>query len=240
LNKNTRSSTQGAFLTLSQERDLISRWQVQRDGAALSELLDAYSPFVRSMAMKHDRKKERQSDLMNEAFVSIIEALSSYTPMGTIRFLSYARSFVKSAMIDARQGMDLQIDIPRHAFGSGEDIDQALGTKVRAGLLNAVNILDIEDTVPAGQDYCPHECVLQKQSISYWRQHLEDAIWDLPDDERSVMAHRLQGSDQQIKDIANKVGISVARARALEGRAMMRLRSSLSEQGFSISQIEEA
>jgi RNA polymerase sigma factor (sigma-70 family) len=233
----SQSRSKKGPVSLTEERELISSWLTDRDQDALHALIVAYYPFILKVVRDHNSKRERQADLVSDAIIALIEAMETFEPRAEIRFLSYARSFIKSAVVESRRFMEAQIDIPRHAFRTGEAPTNMTAAEVKTALSNAVNFSDVADELPAGEETCPQHSVSQKDTISFWRDSLEEAISDLPEDERRVMAYRLDESDERIKDIASRIGISTARARALEARAMMRLRLSLSNQGLNFSQI---
>jgi RNA polymerase sigma factor FliA len=236
----TESKPRKGPVSLKDERALIARWQENRDQDALQSLIEAYRPFILRVVRDHNSKKERQADLVSDAIIALIEAMDSFEPRANIRFLSYARSTIKSAVVESRQFMETQIDIPRGASRNKEASEKQSPADLRKAISNAVPISDVADFLPAGQETCPQHRVFENDTTSFLRDSLEVAISDLPEDERRVMAYRLDESDERIKDIASRIGISVAQARALESRAMMRLRLSLSGQGFNLFQIVDA
>jgi RNA polymerase sigma factor (sigma-70 family) len=235
MNSGGNRSNKG-FISLEKERELISRWQMHEDEFALNELLAAYHPFLAKMARKQSRMVERQKDLIQEGILAIMDALGNFSPRDDVRFLSYAASYVKAAMVAGRYSLDQVIDIPRHrmhAANAGRIEDgkasllQALGRKV--------SLQDAGDDVAVAMDACPQEAILRRQAQEYLRECLEAAFCALSEDEKGVIRLRLEDSEYKCGAIASRLGITPGRARVLEMRAMNRLRSTLIAQGFSTS-----
>lgn len=231
-----RSNTR--FITLRCERDLISRWQMHEDELALDELLTAYHPFLAKMARRQSGSPERQKDLIQEGVLAIMDALARFSPEKETRFLSYAISYVKAAMVAGRYSLDQVIDIPRHqmhALNSGR-VDVG-----HAALLNAlghkVSLHETNDDVAVAPDACPQEAMSRRQTQDFLKKSLDAAMDSLPEEERKVMHMRLEDSEHKPAAIASQLGITPSRARSLEMRAMNRLRSALIAQGFSTSHL---
>jgi RNA polymerase sigma factor (sigma-70 family) len=186
------------------------------------------------MARKQATSPERQGDLIQDGILALMDALSRFSPRDDIRFLSYAGSFVKAAMVAARYSLDQVIDIPRHkihAANSGR-IDEENSAILQA-LGQKVSLQDTSDDVSVTSDDCPQDAILRKQAQDYLKESLELAFSSLPEEERKIMKIRLEDEDHRCGVIASRLGITPGRARVLEMRAMNRMRSALIAQGFS-------
>jgi RNA polymerase sigma factor (sigma-70 family) len=229
------------FLSLKEERDLIHKWQSCKDETALRQLLISYYPFIVKMARIHSHTSERQADLVNDGIITMIEIINRFQPRGDAKLSSYARNFIRASMLDVQHKMDCVIEIPRQSLIAAKkkntkevdsDIVQAMARKISLG--------DMQDEIAAPEEFSPLELVSKKQTISSWKASLQSALDELPEEERKIMAFKLASEDEKAKDIAQKFGISTSRARALESRAMMRLKSLLLSRGFDISQLAAA
>ena len=229
MSQNSSTTIRANFLTLDEERRLINTWQDTGDQNALKSLITAFYPFVARLAHEISDGSDAKPDLINDGNVALIECLSRYEPRGKTRFLSYARSFIRAAMSTSCRNIENQISIPAHSISKAKS-DSPLGLGVMSSLSGSIDASSDEAELFASDDFCPQASVSQKQTISFLRRTLEAALGQLPTDERNLMQLRLlDGQETANYDLS----MSPVRVRALEDRAMLRLRNILISQGFT-------
>jgi RNA polymerase sigma-32 factor len=239
--KSNFSKVKPRLLSLQEERDLIHRWQSCKDEAALKQILISYYPFIAKMARFYSHTPERQSDLANDGIITMIEIINRFQPKGDAKLSSYARNFIRASMLDVQHKMDCVIEIPRQSLIAAKKMNtKEIDSDIIQAMARKISLGDLQDEIAAPEEFSPLELVSKKQTISSWKASLQSALDELPEEEREIMTFKLTSGDEKAKDIAQKLGISTSRARALESRAMMRLKSLLLSRGFSISQLAAA
>lgn len=234
----TGSGSSQRFLSIEEERNLIWKWQNGSDENSLRELLYAFRPFMARMARSYSNSPETQDDLINDGYIAMIETLDRFKPQDETRFISYARSFVRAAMIARVHQLESTIDIPRDkllAARKGQMNDQK--AELIQAMSRKISLDESPEHNPIENDICAVEILSRKQTISSWRENLELAFSGLNDEEREIMAYRLRSGDAKAKDIAEGLGKTPSRIRAVEARAMIRLKSTLISQGFTASSL---
>lgn len=234
----SHSRTRQEFLSLDDERALIVKWQDHKDDASLQKLLESYQPFINKMARNIAKGGEKQGDLVSDGVLAIIEVIDRFQPQDNTRFLSYARQFIRTAMLDRLHHMESMVDVPRHFITAANKgrLPQAKGDSLKA-LAKKVSITDVVEVVADSQENCAADQLSQKQTISSWRDSLNEAFEGLPEEEKQIMFIRLETDNERVKDIAESLGVSASKARQIELRAMTRMKGLLLSQGFQVSEL---
>ena len=86
------------LLSPEEERALIGRWSAARDPAALDRLVAAHRPLVLKIAAAFRRYGHPPADLIQEGHIGLLEAAHRFDPARDVRFATYARWWIKSAI----------------------------------------------------------------------------------------------------------------------------------------------
>lgn len=89
-----------AFLTQSQEEQLIENWQEFYKLKDSQELLLAFKPLVLNVVKKYSHYGILREDLVQEAWLGLCVALCKYDSNRGVRFSSYARWWVNASCQD--------------------------------------------------------------------------------------------------------------------------------------------
>jgi len=81
-----------------EEKALIGRWTGTRDPAALDRLVAAHRPLVLKIAAAFRRYGHPLADLIQEGHIGLLEAAHRFDPGRDVRFATYARWWIKSAI----------------------------------------------------------------------------------------------------------------------------------------------
>lgn len=87
-------------LTREQERDLIARWQTQRDRKAADELARCSLRFVVAVAFKHRRYDVPLEVLISEGNLGLVRAMEKFDLEQDTRFSTYATYWIRYYIID--------------------------------------------------------------------------------------------------------------------------------------------
>ncbi len=88
------------YLEREHERELARRWRDRGDEAALHELVSAYVRLVVGIAARFRGYGVPLGDLVQEGNVGLLQAASRFEPDRGVRFSTYARWYVRSAIQD--------------------------------------------------------------------------------------------------------------------------------------------
>lgn len=86
------------LLTAAEEFALLERWTRFSDNRARDRLLLAYVPLVTGMARRYGRPAIPREDLVQEGMIGLMEAFDRFDPGRGVRFSSYAKLWVRSAI----------------------------------------------------------------------------------------------------------------------------------------------
>ncbi|WP_176085053.1 RNA polymerase factor sigma-32 [Martelella sp. HB161492] len=88
------------YLTREQEQDLAERWRNDSDRKARNDIAMAHLRLVVSMAGRFRGFGLPKSDLVQEGYVGLLEAVSRFEPERGVRFSTYATWWIRAAMQD--------------------------------------------------------------------------------------------------------------------------------------------
>src|SRR5207249_6146900 len=86
-------------VTIEEERELGSRIQRDRDGAAVTRLVEANLRFVVSFAKRYRGLGVSFLDLIHEGNLGLIEAAHRFDPSHNVKFITYAVWWVRESMM---------------------------------------------------------------------------------------------------------------------------------------------
>lgn len=95
----TKAAKTVEFLSLEQERDLFARYRATRDDRARNKLALAHLPLVIAEARKLSGFNVPADDLISEGNCGLMQAIEGFDPEKGFRLSSYARHWIRAAMI---------------------------------------------------------------------------------------------------------------------------------------------
>jgi RNA polymerase sigma-32 factor len=95
-----RQAMSSPLLSREREQVLIRRWRDRRDERAMAELVTAFGRLVVAVAARYRRYGLPLSDLVQEAYVGLLEGVRRFDPDREVRFATYATWWIRSAVQD--------------------------------------------------------------------------------------------------------------------------------------------
>lgn len=89
-------------LTLEEEKELVREYVATGSERAAHKLVLHHMKIVIPMAFNLRRHRIDVNDLIQEGNLGLMNALKNYDPSSSARFGTFARSYVRSAMLDYR------------------------------------------------------------------------------------------------------------------------------------------
>ncbi|KAA9009979.1 sigma-70 family RNA polymerase sigma factor [Histidinibacterium aquaticum] len=232
------------LLGVEQERRAIERWQGEGDRAALELLLRSHARQAYAQATRWTDNPVYIEDLVAEGMIALMRAAERFDLSREVRFSTYASWWLKSGISEAYTRISAVIDVPSKAFGEARSGRRACETQ-RDALRSARNIVAL-DPLPSGPDdeqladrlACPdptpEDRLVVNSSRGAAERMLGDALLSLTPTERRILDRRkLADNPCSAETLAAELGMSVARLRQVETRALSRLRRRLLEIGFT-------
>lgn len=230
------------ILEVDQERAAISAWQSQGDRAALGLLLRSHARQARAYARKWAKNPTDLDDLMAEGMMGLIDAASRFDLKRNVRFNTYAHWFIRNRISSAQAAFASVVDLPTRVY-----IDARAGRLDPTANADAIAAIEpsvgVDDAAAAGTpvicpDKTPEEFVAEQSAQDQVRRLLEDALSKLEPMEEAVIRRRLDGEDEDKGAEHLLLKLSGPRLRAIERRALARLRQILQRSGFSLAMLE--
>ena len=233
-------STLGAYLreiaklprlSADEERALGFRIQVDRDEAALTQLVESNLRFVVSYAKRYRGLGVGFLDLIHEGNLGLIEAARRFDPSRIVKFITYAVWWVREAMMHLLSDQTRAFSFPPKLFGTlhnaPEDVslNEPIGSGRSGdpgrsdGTTRELGDLLAQDDVRV-DDEMIHQADLDE---------LASALGELDGKEREVMRLRYGLEDDEehtLQEIGDRLHLSRERVRQIESRAKDKLRRS--------------
>lgn len=214
------SARSAPLLEFEDERSLIQEWQKAKDKLALEKLLLSHARIVFFWARKLSNDKCEQEELVSEGLLGLIRAADMFDLSREVRFSTYARWWVKNAVLTALGGLRSVVETPA---GAG----QAATTIFKL----AVDDEATSDRL-VSQDPTPEEHIIAKSSHDQMRKNIAQAMMGLNSlDREVVMSRALKQPPESIPDLADRLGMNAPKLRQLERRAFSRLKHNLLSHG---------
>lgn len=228
-------------LTFEQERSSLHAWQTDGDRSALGLLLKSHTRQVWAFARKWAKDSTDMDDLMAEGMLGLIDAASKFDLEREVRFNTYAIWFIRNRVTSARIAVSSVVDVPTRTYFDARfgRLDPVANAEALAAVEPVATLGDDDsqstDVVCPGKT--PEEMVTEQSTNDQVRRLLDDAMDRLEPMERAVIRSKLSaGNDAEDNDLTQTV--TRERHRAIEKRALMRLRQILLRRGFNISMLE--
>lgn len=220
------------------EADLIRRYQAG-DRHAGEILLLAHAPFIEFQAKRwgkmgrHDLAPE---DVANEARLGFLRAVEKFEPSHDVKLLSYAGSWIRSAVSRAIANTGSRIRVPVYMHTkAGRESDSEIGRDARAAFgcisLDAPLGADGEATLGdlvSGADN-PEANVTANEWNAVTAETLAAVMARLPPKHAAVLQGIAEGKG--MAEIGREIGLTRARIQQIRDLAMMRAQKLLKKTG---------
>lgn len=237
------------MLEPAEERVLIGRWLADREQAALDALVAAHRPLVLNIAGRFRGYGLPLGDLIQEGQIGLLEAAHRFDPARAVRFATYARWWIRSAIQDfvlrnaaavrtvtSSRQKSLLFALTRMIAAKAEfsSPDRAYLARRFGVSLAAVERMSMRvgardqslDAAAPGSDLRLIDTLADE--ARHGAERLAAALAVLPERDRHIVAERhLREAPPLLREIGSGIGVSKERVRQLEKRALARLRDIL-------------
>jgi RNA polymerase primary sigma factor len=182
---------------------------------ALTLLFEAHFPLVVRSAVAFAGRGILAEDLVGEACVGFLEAISRFDPARGFRLMTYATWWMRRRLAEAVAQQARAVRLPRR-------------DRSAAGATREVPWSELPPADEARLSIAPDAAAALDRASR--RNALRAAVGALRERERAVLVrhHGLSGREETLAEIAHDFGVSKERVRQLEAAALARLRDALS------------
>ncbi len=233
------------LLDADRERAAICSWQDLGDRDALALLLRSHARQAWSQAARYTDNPVHMEDLAAEGMIGLMRAADNFDRTQEVRFGTYASWWVMNGIASSLARIKAVIDIPTRTYLDAQygKLSEEERARVRLAVQGTVAIdVAAQDDDPPPRDVLiaeelgPEDLVGEASRNEAMARLLGDALEPLSDEEIAVIRRRrLKPVPDPFEAIAADLGVSTARLRQVEKRAMLRLRRNLVERGFTRS-----
>ena len=235
------------LLSFEQERAAIGGWQDRGDRKALELLVCAHARQAWALAARFTDNPTHLEDLAAEGMMGLLRAADSFDRSQDVRFSTYASWWVRNAISAAVARIKAVIDIPARTYldARAGRLPEPEHHLIRLAVQAAIEIDGASDgpADPRTALVCdapgPEEEISRLDREAQLAGLLARALGQLDPQEIEVVRRRHLSADPEPHlALAAEMGLSPARLRQVERRAVMRLRRHLVEAGFSRSLLQ--
>lgn len=215
---------------MDEEGDIVETGQLwascrQGDATARCALIERYAAMATSVARRMRVPTGAlmgRDDIESAAIIGLIDAVDRFDPERGVPFEGYAGLRIRGAILDElRRVDDRSRGERRRARIVAEDTEP--GIAAYGQTLSLDMLLETGDRDWAADD----DESLDRYEAQDMRSRVESALRCLPPRQRELLA-RYYGDALTLRESAERMGISEARACQLHGRAILNLRRELS------------
>lgn len=216
---------------LGREEELVLvRRAAAGDREALSGLFEAHFPLAVRTAMAQEGRGLPLEDLIGEACVGLVEAVSRFDTRRGTRFMTYAIWWIRRRVVQAIAHQARNVRIPRHEWTA------AARSPEGAAALHPRELSLSEASTGAGErplaELLPASTEPLEESIERDDQArvLRRALDALTPRQRWILERRFgldRPEESTLQALADELGLSKERVRQVEAQALARLRGSL-------------
>jgi len=211
-------------LTPQEERELGLRIQLDRDEAALTQLVESNLRFVVSYAKRYRGLGVAFLDLIHEGNLGLIEAAKRFDPSRNVKFITYAVWWIREAMMHVLADQTRAVSFPPKLFATLRHApDVSLNEPVAAGPAEG-RARELAELL-AGDAAAIDDDLIHQADLD----ELISALSDLDGKEREVVRMRFGFDDDEehtLQEIGDRLHLSRERVRQIETRAKDKLRRS--------------
>lgn len=229
------------LMSREEERSALRAWQEAGDQGALDRILKSHARQAWSEARRWTDNRTHIEDLAAEGMIGLIDAAGTFDLSMDVRFATYSAWAVRNRVMAALGRVTAVIDVPARAYVDARSGRRGAkgGADALAAVSGAVSIDDMSEgearTLSVPWDgLTPEEEVTIRSETMQVRQMLEEALAALGPAEREAILRRLEDTPGP----EGRCPGERSRQRDIERRAMLRLRRSLQERGFSLEMLK--
>lgn len=206
---------------LPRELSLWRRFRRTKNPTLREELVLSYTPLVVSIAGRVHRRVPShvdRRDLVSSGMVGLLTAVDGYDPEFSNVFAAYAAPRILGAIIDSLRKSDF---VPRSARERGDDVQFLSLEQPMLDNGTGQERPPMGETIADARAEDPATTVVEHETV-------RAAIHKLSERERQIVALHYFG-DVSFASLANLVGVTPTRLRAIHAQAMARLQQLLEE-----------
>ena len=202
----------------------LTRAAAAGDRRALGCLIEANFPLIVKTSLAFRRRGLPLEDLLGEACMGLLEAVSRFDPDRGFRFMTYAVWWVRRALVSAVSTQSRNVRIPRHRAASTDPAAWPREVSL-TDETDGENAWNLEELLEADDE--PLDDLVQRDEES---RAVHDALDGLPDRQRYVLEQRfglITDETRTLKDVAGDLGVTKERVRQIEGQALGKIERAL-------------
>jgi len=213
-------------LTAEEELDLARRYQ-EGDEKAGHKIILSNMRFARKIAQRYFHLVEDPSEIIQNANLGLVKALTRFDPDVGVRFISYAIWWVK-AYIKNHINKSYQVHT-----GSLADSNNLVSLDCNISYDNDTEETMLDSMHHDGPDQ--NELYTYKERGSYLRNLLRSDPPILTEREIFIIESRfLKEPPATLKDISSKIGVTRERVRQIQVRSLEKIKKAIIENGSII------
>lgn len=222
-----------APLSQADQLRLASDWQQSGDSRALEALVTPLLPRILRLARR--LSAAQADDLAAEGAVALIEAIGRWPGAAHGDLTGFVWPAVRGAMLRGRMRGQTAVSVPERRLRDG--LAGRLGEPARSELHLLITGESFDETQVSQSSPASEDLALRAEQTRYLRKALARALRPLDRTERRLVVGHLLREDSPLDTLAGALQLSPARARALEGRALHKMRNNLMTHGFMKSDL---
>lgn len=215
------------------EQEVLRRWQQDRKSADLQALITRYMPKIRAWSRRGGAR--HVEDLVAEGIIALIEAADRYVVGEGQGFGGFAMPAVRGAIYSALARQDSAVSIPERQLRDA--VSGRMPVEKADMIRQALQVEDFDEFTVAQSVPAAEEETLRRERRRLLRKAVAGALRPLGRQERRLIVHHLLKEDMALETVAGKLSLSVSRARMIEGRALHKMRNTLMNEGFLVSDL---
>jgi len=225
-----------------EERQLIQRWQRNKDVAARDILVKSHLRFVVTLARKRTKAPDKLQDLIAAGNLGLLKAIDRFDLKKKVRFLTYAACCIQEEMFKEDYSTSSLVHIPTHRQKAQRKKAKQFRQAMAQHGPHASSVQAMDPGAPEGttvdlsaiQD-TPEEDPRRTQVLyetSDANRRLREAINVLPDREQTVLNlyYGIKDEPRNLVQIASFLGMSPERIRQIKLTGMRLLKDTLATQ----------
>ena len=220
-------------LSLPLQARLAAAWRDEADRQALEQLIVPLMPRIRRAARR--MSAHHAEDLTAEAMIALIESIARWPGESHGNLAGFIWPAVRGAMITARTRAGMSVTMPERRLRDG--LAGRLGTEAQQEYRDLLNEEPFDESQSPAQSPASEDLTLNRERSRHLRTALARALRPLTRIERRLVVDHLLHESEALEQIAGQLKLSPARARALEGRALHKMRNNLMINGFMKSDL---
>lgn len=155
-------------------------WKHRDEAAVRSELADRFLGFAKSIALRYRSRAENTEDLMQVAYVGLMNAIDRFEPARSLPFTSFAGPTINGELKRHYRDRISSIRIPRSVYERVGDLETTV-SRLRASLVHEPTTAEIAEAL-----HCSSEQVDEANEVRQSRHPLPLQGGGLTDDDPTL------------------------------------------------------